>query len=74
MAGKTILVIGTQNPWVEAVLLSKKPKKVVTLEYGYFIRFEEKFPRNLTITIIYCISVNILATPSCGQESSVSDI
>ena len=38
VTGKTILVLGTQNPWVEAVLLSKKPAKIVTLEYGYFIR------------------------------------
>lgn len=37
VTGKTILVLGTQNPWVEAVLLSKKPAKIVTLEYGYFI-------------------------------------
>ena len=39
VANKTILVIGTQTPWVEAILLNKKAKKVVTLEYGYFIRF-----------------------------------
>ena len=39
VTGKTILVLGTQNPWVEAVLLSKKPAKIVTLEYGYFIRY-----------------------------------
>ena len=32
-------MIGTQTPWVEAILLNKKAKKVVTLEYGYFIRF-----------------------------------
>ena len=38
VTGLTILVIGTQEPWLEAVLLSKNPKKVVTLEYGYFIR------------------------------------
>jgi len=37
VAGKTILVMGTQDPWLEAVLLSKKPKKIVTLEYGYFL-------------------------------------
>merc|ERR1712013_255556 len=35
VTGKTVLVIGTQKPWLEAVLLSKKPKKVVSLEYGY---------------------------------------
>ena len=35
---KTVLVIGTQNPWLEAVILSKYPRKVVTLEYGHFIR------------------------------------
>ena len=39
VTGKTVLVIGTQKPWLEAVLLSKKPKKVVSLEYGYFIRY-----------------------------------
>jgi len=37
VTGLTILVIGTQDPWLEAVLLSKNPKKVVTLEYGHFI-------------------------------------
>ena len=41
VADKTILVIGTQDPWLEAVLLTKKPKKVVTVEYGYFIRLEK---------------------------------
>lgn len=34
--GKTVLVIGTQQPWVEAVLLTKNPKFVMTLEYGSF--------------------------------------
>merc|ERR1711971_15277 len=34
---KTVLVIGTQRPWLEAVLLSKNPRKVVTLEYGHYI-------------------------------------
>jgi len=34
---KTILVMGTQEPWLEAVLLTMKPRKIVTLEYGYFI-------------------------------------
>ena len=38
VTGKTILVVGTQDPWLEAVLLSKNPSKVVTLEYGHFIR------------------------------------
>ena len=38
VTGLTIRVVGTQDPWLEAVLLSKNPKKVVTLEYGYFIR------------------------------------
>ena len=39
VTNKTVLVIGTQTPWVEAVLLSKKPRKVVTLEYGYYLRY-----------------------------------
>lgn len=34
---KTILVMGTQDPWLEAVLLAMKPRKIITLEYGYFI-------------------------------------
>ena len=38
VTNKMVLVIGTQNPWLEAVLLTMKPKKIVTLEYGYFIR------------------------------------
>lgn len=37
VSGKTILVLGTQHPWLEAVLLSKNAKQVVTLEYGHFI-------------------------------------
>ncbi|XP_023324058.1 uncharacterized protein LOC111698058 [Eurytemora carolleeae] len=32
--GKTVLVIGTMTPWVEAVILSKNPSKVMTLEYA----------------------------------------
>jgi len=35
--GKNVLVIGSQNPWVEAVLLTRNPAKIVTLEYGHFI-------------------------------------
>ena len=38
VTNKNILVIGTQNPWVEAILLTKKPTKIVTLEYGQFKR------------------------------------
>eukprot|EP00092_Neocalanus_flemingeri_P054318 GFUD01063962.1.p1 GENE.GFUD01063962.1~~GFUD01063962.1.p1 ORF type:complete len:207 (+),score=23.97 GFUD01063962.1:57-623(+) len=35
--GKTILVIGTQTPWLEAVLLDRGAGKIVTLEYGHYI-------------------------------------
>ena len=38
VTGKKVLVIGSQNPWVEAILLTKNPEKIVTLEYGYFKR------------------------------------
>ena len=38
VTGKKVLVIGTQHPWVEAILLTKKPQKIVTLEYGHFVR------------------------------------
>ncbi|XP_023331501.1 uncharacterized protein LOC111703704 [Eurytemora carolleeae] len=33
---KSVLVIGTQNPWVEAIVLTKNPGLVMTLEYGMF--------------------------------------
>ena len=52
VANKTILVIGSQNPWLEVVLLARSslfrivfivlclvfrdPKEIVTLEYGAF--------------------------------------
>jgi len=36
VTNKRILVIGTQTPWVEAILLANKPKKILTLEYGSF--------------------------------------
>ena len=39
VTGKTILVIGTQIPWIEIILLIKNPKKIVTLEYGHFVRY-----------------------------------
>ena len=35
---KKVLVIGSQAPWVEAILLTKDPEKIVTLEYGHFQR------------------------------------
>jgi len=34
MKGKRCLVIGSEKPWVEAVLLAAGAKSVVTLEYG----------------------------------------
>lgn len=34
--GKRILVIGSQTPWLEVVLLARKPKQILTLEYGNF--------------------------------------
>ena len=69
VTGLTILVVGTQNPWLEAVLLSKNPKKVVTLEYGYFIRCG-----NWSFKIIF--DTNLLAStpdyPSSGWKNSAS--
>ena len=38
LTDKTVLVIGTQQPWLEAVLLTKSPRKIVTLEYGHYLR------------------------------------
>jgi len=37
VTGKNVLVIGSQSPWLEAVLLSRNAKKVVTVEYGFFL-------------------------------------
>jgi len=37
LTDKTVLVIGTQQPWLEAVLLTKSPRKIVTLEYGHYL-------------------------------------
>jgi len=34
--GKTILVIGSQSPWLESILISRGAAKVLTLEYGSF--------------------------------------
>ncbi|XP_023340253.1 uncharacterized protein LOC111710405 [Eurytemora carolleeae] len=31
---KTVLIIGTMTPWVEAVIISKQPSQVMTLEYA----------------------------------------
>jgi len=36
VTGKTVLVIGSQSPWLEAVLISRNVHKVITLEYGFF--------------------------------------
>ena len=36
---KNILVIGTEVPWIEAVLHEMKPKKIVTLEYNDIERY-----------------------------------
>ena len=38
VTGKKVLVIGSQAPWVEAILLTKNPEKIVTVEYGHFKR------------------------------------
>ena len=38
VTGKKILVIGSQAPWVEAILLTRSPEKIVTVEYGHFKR------------------------------------
>jgi len=45
--GKTVLVIGTQQPWAEAVLFTKNPKFVMTLEYG---SFRSEFPNHEFVT------------------------
>eukprot|EP00090_Calanus_glacialis_P038258 TRINITY_DN6683_c0_g1_i4.p1 TRINITY_DN6683_c0_g1~~TRINITY_DN6683_c0_g1_i4.p1 ORF type:complete len:640 (-),score=138.81 TRINITY_DN6683_c0_g1_i4:103-2022(-) len=37
VSNKNILVIGTVEPWLEAVLFSRGAKKVVTLEYGNYV-------------------------------------
>ncbi|XP_023336830.1 uncharacterized protein LOC111707880 [Eurytemora carolleeae] len=44
---KTVLVIGTQNPWVEAIVLTKNPGLVMTLEYGMF---KSEYPKLQFVT------------------------
>jgi len=41
LEGANILVIGTQQPWLEAIILTKSPKYVLTLEYG---KFRSEYP------------------------------
>ena len=33
IAGKDVLVIGTQHPWLEAVLYTRRPRTLVTVDY-----------------------------------------
>jgi len=40
--GKSILVIGSSHPWLEAILLSLGAKQVTTLEYGEIISHHPK--------------------------------
>ena len=60
---KTVLVIGTQSPWLEAVVLSKHPRKVVTLEYGHFIRYDfcKTFLDNMSHSILASIPTCLLS-------------
>lgn len=46
VTGKKILVIGSQKPWVEAILLTKSPEKIVTLEFG---NFKSEYPGHTVI-------------------------
>ena len=36
MTGKKVLVIGTQDPWVEAILLSKRAAEALMLQFLIF--------------------------------------
>jgi len=36
---KRVLVIGTETPWLEAVLLQRNPRIGITVEYGDLERF-----------------------------------
>ncbi len=42
MKGKSVLVIGSENPWVEAICLYHGAAKVTTLEYGKIISHHPK--------------------------------
>ena len=53
MTDKIVLVIGTQTPWVEAVLLSKKPRKVMTLEYGHYLRYIASMPLSISYLSLF---------------------
>ena len=51
MKGKSVLVIGSSHPWVEAICLYHGAKKVTTLEYGEIIsnhpQIETETPRSI---------------------------
>lgn len=47
MKGKSVLVIGSSHPWVEAVLLHNGAAKVTTLEYGTIV---SEHPQIITVT------------------------
>mgnify|MGYP000493817094 CR=1 FL=1 len=47
LAGKTVLVVGSQRPWVEVIALYAGAAKVVTLEYG---AIESHHPQISTMT------------------------
>lgn len=45
--GKSIMVIGSENPWVEAIILSLGATKVTTLEFGTIV---SEHPQIVTMT------------------------
>jgi hypothetical protein len=47
VSGKRALVVGSESPWVEAILLEAGAKHVVTLEYG---RIHSQHPQVSTLT------------------------
>jgi hypothetical protein len=45
--GKRAVVVGTENPWVEIVLLYLGASTVTTIEYG---RIKSEYPQLITVT------------------------
>jgi len=76
---KKILVIGTQTPWLEGILLAKDPEKIVTVEYGSFLSthplwtfikpdvFREKFQNGTLDTFDVIFSYSSLEHSGLGR-------
>lgn len=79
LKGKSILVIGSEDPWVEVICLALGAAKVTTLEYGKIMSqhpqvealtpdaFREKFSKKLLETFDGVVSISSLEHSGLGK-------